>query len=72
MRPTLRHRTRLVLHAVKPRRDGADQVTVTDVPAVTCNVGPLIEQPALGEQATVTDTGAPDVNRGRVMVVPPT
>jgi len=45
---------------------------VTDVAGDAVSWLPLIEQPAPGAQATVTDTRAPDVNRGRVMVIVPT
>ncbi|MDO8308963.1 MAG: hypothetical protein Q7V58_11470 [Actinomycetota bacterium] len=47
-------------------------MTVTDVPDATFSWAPVMVQPDPGEHATVTDTGAPDVSRGRVMVVEPT
>jgi hypothetical protein len=47
-------------------------VTVTDVPSLMVSVAPAMAQPALGLQPTVTDTSAPEVRRGTVMVFAPT
>jgi hypothetical protein len=47
-------------------------VTVTEVPSLIVSVEPVMAQPALGLQPTVTDTAAPEVRRGTVMVVAPT
>jgi hypothetical protein len=47
-------------------------VTVTDVPSAIVRVEPVRTQPALGLQPTVTDTLAPEVRRGTVMVFAPT
>lgn len=45
---------------------------MTDVPSLIVSVEPAMAQPALGLQPTVTDTAAPEVRRGTVMVFAPT
>ena len=45
---------------------------MTDVPSLIVSVEPVMAQPALGLQPTVTDTSAPEVRRGTVMVFAPT
>lgn len=45
---------------------------MTAVPSLIVSVEPVMAQPALGLQPTVTDTAAPEVRRGTVMVFAPT